>query len=137
MTSRLFLDAPLLIYLNTLTDDARSVYEDYYIGLLTNDILYTDALVLDEVIYVSYKKYKIPYRLTIEFIESIVLPYVNIPNIGEREYGLAVKYILEYKLKPSDAIHLAVMRNNSINTIVSEDKDYDRIQSVKRIWLKQ
>jgi len=137
LTSRLFLDAPLLVYLNTLADDARSVYEDYYIGLLTSNIPYTDALVLDEVIYVSHKKYKVPYRLSIEFIESIILPYVSILNIGEREYMLAVKYILEYMLKPSDAIHLAVMKNNNIDIIVSEDKDYDKIQDTKRIWLKQ
>ncbi len=135
--NRIFIDAPLLVYLNTLTDSDRISYEEYYLGLVSGNILYTDALVLDELIHVSYKKYRVPYELSIEFIESIVLPFTNILSIGLKEYELASKHIIKYNLKPSDAIHLAVMKNNGINIIVTEDKDYDRVDIVKKTWLKQ
>jgi hypothetical protein len=38
-------------------------------------------------------------------------------------------------LKPSDALHLGVMRSNGINLIISEDEDFDKVKGVKRIWI--
>jgi len=74
---KIFIDVPLLIYLNTVTDPkTRILYENFYIDILTKYKLYTDVLVLDELIYISKKKYGIPQRITIEFIESNVLPYI-------------------------------------------------------------
>ncbi len=135
--NRIFIDAPLLVYLNTLTDSDRIAYEEYYLGLVSENVLYTDVLVLDELIHVSYRKYRVPYELSIEFIESIVLPFTNILSIGLKEYELASKYIIKYNLKPSDAIHLAAMKSNGIGIIVTEDKDYDRVDVVRKTWLKQ
>ncbi len=133
---KVFIDAPLLIYLNTLSDPRdRLLYENFYLEILTKYKVYTDVLVLDEVIYISRKKYNIPYELTIEFINSIVLPYVNILVLSEEEYRYALKIIMEYKLKPSISLHIGAMLNNSINTIVSEDRDYDKIENIKRLWI--
>ncbi len=123
----------MLIYLNTLTNPSnRILYENYYLDLLSKYKAYTDALVLDELIYVSRKKYGIPYKLSIEFIEAIILPYINILKIGEEEYEYASKIITEYKLKPSDALHISVMQYNGIKVIVSEDKEFDKIEYIKR-----
>ncbi|EDN70633.1 hypothetical protein BGP_2176 [Beggiatoa sp. PS] len=36
-------------------------------------------------------------------------------------------------LKPRDAIHAATLRQNGYNHILSADKDFDRIDFVKRI----
>ncbi len=131
-----FIDSPLLIYLNTVTNPmARAIYENLYLDILSRYKLYTDVLVLDEVIYVSKKKYGIPYSTSIEFIESIVLPYISVISLGEDEYRLASKLLMEYDLKPSDALHLAAMINNGINTIVSEDRDFDKVKNVKRLWI--
>ncbi len=131
-----FVDSPLLIYLNTVTNPTtRIIYESFYLDILSKYKLYTDVLVLDEVIYVSKKKYGIPYNISIEFIESIVLPYVSIISLGEDEYRLASKLLVEYGLKPSDALHPAAMINNGINVIVSEDREFDKLENVKRLWI--
>ncbi len=131
-----FVDSPLLIYLNTVTNPTtRIIYESFYLDILSKYKLYTDVLVLDEVIYVSKKKYGIPYNISIEFIESIVLPYVSIISLGEDEYRLASKLLVEYGLKPSDALHLAAMINNGINVMVSEDREFDKLENVKRLWI--
>ena len=103
--------------------------------MLTRYKLYTDVLVLDELIYISKKKYGIPYNITIEFIESNVLPYVYITSLGEEEYKQAIKFLSDYNLKPSDALHLGAMVNNGINTIVSEDREFDKVPIVKRVWI--
>ncbi len=114
---------------------ARIPYENLYIRALTKYKPYTDVLVLDEVIYISRKKYGIPYDVSLEFIESIVLPYVSIINLGEDEYKLAAKILVEYNLKPSDSLHLGAMLSNGINLIISEDKEFDRVKAVKRLWI--
>lgn len=133
---KIFIDTPLLVYLNTLTDPRdKLLYENYYLDLLSKYKAYTDVLVLDELIYVSKKKYGIPYELSIEFIEAIVLPYINILELGEEEYEHASKLIVEYRLKPSDSLHIGAMLNNGINVIVSEDKEFDKIKQIKRRWL--
>ncbi|MEM2494139.1 MAG: type II toxin-antitoxin system VapC family toxin [Nitrososphaerota archaeon] len=43
--------------------------------------------------------------------------------------------MLNYNLKPSDAIHLATMEKVGIKNIVTEDEDFDKVKEVKRIWL--
>ncbi len=133
---KVFLDAPLLVYLNTVADDQRRlVYENFYLDMLSRHKLYTDVLVLDELIYVSKKKYGIPYDVTLDFIDSIVLPYVTIVCLGEEEYQEAARLMLGHRLKPSDALHIAAMKTNGIRLVVSEDRELDRVPEVKRIWL--
>jgi len=133
---KVFIDAPLLIYLNTLTNSRyRILYENFYIETLTRYKPYTDVLVFDELIYISKKKYGIPYDVSIEFIKSNVLPYITIISLGEEEYSQAEKMMLEYGLKPSDALHLGAMIGNNIELIVSEDREFDRISTIKRLWI--
>ncbi|MFP3321264.1 MAG: type II toxin-antitoxin system VapC family toxin [Acidilobus sp.] len=38
-------------------------------------------------------------------------------------------------MNPSDALHVAVMLNNSIRRILSEDRDFDKVKEVERVWL--
>jgi len=134
---KVFIDANLLIYLNTVAELAsRVAYEDFYLGLLTRYKAYTDALVLDELIYVSRRRYGVPYDLTLEFIESIVKPYVAMLPVGEEAFDEAARVIREHGLKPSDAIHAGVMRTNGIELIASEDRDFEKVEGLKRIWLR-
>jgi len=131
-----FLDANLLIYLNTIvTEEVRIIYESFLESLLKNYRLYTDVLVLDEVIYVSRRKYLIPYDKSIDFISNVVLKIAKILPIGEEEYVLASELIRKYKIKPSDALHIAVMIKNNIKYIISEDHEFDKVEGIKRIWM--
>jgi predicted nucleic acid-binding protein len=130
-----FIDAPLLIYLNTVESrELRSSYENFYLDILVKYRAYTDILVLDELIYVSRRKYGVPYELSMEFVRSVVLPYVTLLSIGEEEYNYAVEAI-KMGLRPSDAMHIGAMRSNGIKLIVSEDEDFDKVEGVKRIWI--
>jgi predicted nucleic acid-binding protein len=132
---RAFIDAPILVYLNTLVSkEIRAPYEEFYLDSLLKYRVYTDVLVLDELIYVSQKKYGVPYEVSIEFIKSFVMPYITILSIGEEEYNNAVEF-MRIGLRPSDALHLGVMRSNGINLIISEDEDFDKVKGVKRIWI--
>ena len=133
---KVFIDANLLVYLNTLTtEEIRRTYESFYLNLAVEHRMYTDALVLDEVIYISKKRYLVPYVTTLSFIESIVLPYITVLPLSEAEYNEAAKIIEKYNVKPSDALHIGAMRTNDINVAASEDEELDRIEEIKRIWI--
>ncbi len=133
---KVFIDANLLIYLNALrTRSKRLIYENFYLDLLSKYKAYTDALVLDEVIYVSHKRYQVPYKISIEFIDSTVLPFVEILPLGEEEYMKATKLIDTNRVKPSDALHAAAMIIQGISRVASEDKEFDKIKGITRIWL--
>ncbi|RLE46373.1 MAG: PIN domain nuclease [Candidatus Methanomethylicota archaeon] len=133
---KVFIDACLLIYLNTLTNAyVRGMYENFYLNVLSKYKAFTDVLVLDELIYISEKKYNVPSSVTLGFIDSTVLSYVTILGLGEEEYRRAYLYIKEYGLKLSDALHLGAMKNNGIEYIASEDLDFDKVGEIKRVWL--
>ncbi|RLF24423.1 MAG: PIN domain nuclease [Thermoprotei archaeon] len=132
---KIFMDANLFIYLNTMTGEHRRAYEDFYLDMLSKYKAYTDTLVLDELLYISWKRFKIPYRLTIDFIHGIILPYITILSLGRNELEVACDILLKYDIKPSDALHIAAMRNNGIRLIASEDKEFDKVHDVKRIWM--
>lgn len=134
---RAFIDSNLLIYLNVTSDpDTRISLEEFYVDLVRNHELYLDPLVLDELLWVSKKKYRIPYDITSEFIISVVDPFVEVLSLGREEILESIT-ILKYGLPPSDALHLAAMKLNGIDTVVSEDEELDKVPWVRRIWLKR
>ena len=96
--------------------------------------LFTDVLVLDETLYVSWRRYGVKYEDTLRFLDEVVLPYVKILSLRQEEYVKARNYM--GALKPSDALHVAVMLNNGINLIASEDRDFDRMEGIKRVWVE-
>ncbi|MFH0848164.1 MAG: type II toxin-antitoxin system VapC family toxin [archaeon] len=131
---KIFLDANFLIYLNTLTGDERIPLDDLFLRLLKEE-LYTNLLVLDETLYISKTKYRVPYDTTLSFLKRIILPYAAPIAVEESDIEDVETFLLKYGLKPSDAIHLATMEKEGVTHIVTEDEEFDRIKETKRIWL--
>ncbi len=44
-----------------------------------------------------------------------------------------INFMQEYKLDFDDALVISCMKSNNINTLVSLDKDFDKVKSIKRI----
>jgi len=132
---KVFVDASLFIYLNVRMPekDARLI-EEFWLNLVVNHMLFTNILVLDEVIYVSKRKYGVEYVETLEFIDKVVLPYVEVLSIGLNEYLRAKELMTKYRFKPSDSIHAATIETHGLQAIATEDEDFDKI-GVKRIWI--
>ena len=116
-----------------MTDDKRKILEDFFKKLLKEQ-LFINMLVIDEVLYIS-KKYGIHYDTTLDFLRNILSPYIEIISIEEEDLKFIEKFLLNYNLRPSDAIHLATMEKAGIKNIVTEDEDFDKVKEVKRIWL--
>ena len=56
--------------------------------------------------------------------------------ITREDYERAKEIIVRNDLKPSDALHIAVILDNSIRRIVSEDRELDRVKGIERVWLR-
>ncbi|CAB50627.1 type II toxin-antitoxin system VapC family toxin [Pyrococcus abyssi] len=134
---KLFLDTNILVYLalGSVDPSYETSIDEFYRDLMKGHELYTDVLVLDEFIYILKRKYGVPYEKAITFIEETVIPVVKILPITFLDYLTAKDVMLKYKLKPSDAFHVAVIQNNGLQAIVSEDEDFDRLP-LKRLWLR-
>jgi predicted nucleic acid-binding protein len=132
--AKLFLDANLAIYLNTMTGDERSTIDRFFKSLL-REHLFTNMLVLDETLHVSRRRYAVPYAVTMDFLRRAFLPYTAIIPIAEEDLQATERYLTKYDVKPSDAIHLATMDKVGITSIVSEDEELDAVKGIRRIWL--
>ncbi|MCD6510538.1 MAG: type II toxin-antitoxin system VapC family toxin [Thermoprotei archaeon] len=133
---KVFVDASLLVYLNVkMPDDEAKLVEDFWLDLLSNHLLYINALVLDEVIYVSKRKYDVEFKETIDFIDRAILPYVDVLPIGLNEYLRAKELMVKYGLRPSDSIHVATIENHGLQAIATEDEDFDKV-GLKKLWIK-
>jgi len=131
---KLFLDANLVIYLNTVTGEQRPIIDRFFKGLL-REHLFTNMLVLDETLYVSRRQYAVPYAMTMDFLRRAFIPYTEIIPIAEEDLQATERYLADYDVKPSDAIHLATMDKLGITSIVSEDAELDAVKGIKRVWL--
>lgn len=130
----IFVDTNFWIYL--ISDDKENheklikIYEKYLSeGLVTN------LLVFDEFLYINRRKYQIPYSASIDYWEAVVQKSASILPIDSRIYSKMKSILLGTTLKPSDAIHVATMQGHGIETIISEDADFDNITGINRIWI--
>ncbi len=131
---RVLVDASLIVYLNVrMPDDEAKLVEDFWEGLLRSHELFTNLLALDEAIYVSERKYGVPYGETLELIDRAVLPHVDVLPLSLETYLEARKYMVKYGLKPSDSIHAATVEVFGLQAIASEDRDFDKTD-IKRLW---
>jgi predicted nucleic acid-binding protein len=132
---KIFIDASLLIYLNApMPDEQAQLVETFWKNILTEHKGYTNILVLDEVVYVSKKKYRVPAEETLAFLDYAVLPYLKLLPLGPELYPYFKHYLEKYHLKPSDAIHAATINKYRLDAIATEDKDFDKTQ-IKRLCL--
>jgi hypothetical protein len=92
---------------------------------------------LDEALYISRSRYRVPYAVTMNFLRRAFLPYADIIPIAEEALKATEMYLIESDIKPSDAIHLATMDKAGITSIISEDKELDKVKGINRIWLEK
>ncbi len=94
----------------------------------------TSVLVIDEVMWALIRNKRR------DILENAVKNIYDLPNLSIKEVApqnalLAVHFINKYGLKPRDAMHCAFMQLNNISTIVTNDKDFDKVKEVKRVHL--
>jgi len=133
---KVLVDSNLLVYLNVpMPEEQARLVEAFWRSLLEEHSLYANLLVLDEVVYISRRKYGVGLEDTLEFLDRAVLPFVEVLPLGADLYPLFKLYAASFNLKPSDAIHAATVRRYGLDAIASEDADFDRA-GIRRLWLQ-
>lgn len=130
-----YLDANFFIFAlldNTERGDrAREIYQEIINGKYP---ALASSLVLDEVMWVLIRNRKSHLlRVAIEGIYSTPnLEVIGVPNLTPLT---ALEFIEKYGLKPRDAFHIAIMKENKVKEIVSDDEDFDQVDWIMRIGL--
>jgi predicted nucleic acid-binding protein len=129
----LYLDANFFIFaLLDRTDKGAEARKLQQMIVEGKERAITSSLSLDEVMWILIKgKKRHLLRTAIEGIYS--MPNLDIVEVSSTAPLLALSFIEKYDLKPRDALHIAVMKEKEIKTIISDDEDFDRIEWIKRI----
>lgn len=92
------------------------------------------CLVLDEVAWAvsKHRDFNTGMKVWSDILE---IPNLKILSIDENIAIKAPSLMSKYKPSPRDAIHAALVVENAIGTIVSDDSDFDRIKEIRRIRL--
>lgn len=131
---KVFLDANYIIYLKYSQSDEIFNYCIDLLKKLENYGLLTNIAVVNEIIWILNRKYGVDLSEVFEFLDR-VLDFVTVISLGSEDYEVVKEIMLRYKLKPSDAMHVASMKKAGVKHIVSEDPDFDRVEWIKRVWV--
>ena len=133
---RVFLDSSFMIYLKYAADDKIS---NFSLELLDGAIklgtqLISNIIAIDEVIWILEHKYGVSRAEVFELTDKLG-SLLDIVPLDRSDYDPMKAFMNSYNLKPSDALHVASMKRNNIQHIVSEDGDFDALPWIKRVWL--
>ena len=133
---KLFLDSSYLIYLRYSESDEIFSYVTNFLkeAVSHGDRLFTNMIVIDEILWILTRKYRIPLNEILELTDRL-MPLLEVVPIDYTDYDVMKKVMVNHGLKPSDALHVASMNKAGIEHIVSEDEEFDKIPWIKRIWL--
>ncbi|MBS7611566.1 type II toxin-antitoxin system VapC family toxin [Candidatus Bathyarchaeota archaeon] len=131
-----YIDSNIFLYL--VIYDESSVAEakrarDFLLKIALREIdAYTSTLTWGEVTWIIRRIFGVGFSI-IE--EKRLLSFPNLKFLGMRKTTIlkAQEVMEKYKLRPRDAIHVSVVLENKISTLVSFDRDFDLISEIRRI----
>jgi predicted nucleic acid-binding protein len=92
----------------------------------------TEPTVIFETVYLLEKQYKIPRRVVRDGLLALLdLPGIVMP--GKKRIRDAFALYIERNLPFADAYHIAVMRAEGLDEIVTFDREFDHILGISRI----
>jgi predicted nucleic acid-binding protein len=129
-----FVDANVFIYVLV-----KSPEKDYQISqrilrrIENGEETATSLAVIQEVVdWLEYNNQKKEARSFLTAVNSYLT--MNKLNTTWNDFLTALDDMDEHNIDFVDALTLQTMKKNKINEIYSNDKDFDRVKSIERIW---
>jgi predicted nucleic acid-binding protein len=129
-----FVDANVFIYVLV-----KSPEKDYQISqrilrrIENGEEAATSLAVIQEVVdWLEYNNGKKEARSFLTAVNSYLT--MNKLNTTWNDFLTALDDMDEHNIDFVDALTLQTMKKNKINEIYSNDKDFDRVKSIERIW---
>lgn len=131
----IYLDSNILAY-NFLDRGARGENVARIMRAIDNKGVesVTSALALDELMWVFVKNGR--RDSVYEAINGIYESNIKIVPVTSQAPLNACPMMKSFGLAPRDAIHLAVMKENHISEILTEDKHFESIEGIRRYSIK-
>ncbi|MBN2518477.1 MAG: type II toxin-antitoxin system VapC family toxin [Candidatus Altiarchaeota archaeon] len=90
----------------------------------------TSSLTMDELMWTLIKHGK--KHLVTEVVHSIYESRLMVVPVSSQAPLKACEFLERFELSPRDAIHAAVIKENNLNDILSEDRHFDNVSWLKR-----
>jgi predicted nucleic acid-binding protein len=129
-----FLDTYILVRHFTQDHSIQSPRASAYLQRIEDgDVrVHTEPTVTFETVYLLGKQYKIPRTVVRDGLLALLdLPGIAMP--GKKRIRDAFALYIERNLPFADACHIAAMRAEGLNEIVTFDREFDRISGIARI----
>jgi len=125
-----------MIYLKYAEDDK---FSNFSLELLDRAIklgaqLISNMIAMDEVLWILAQKYGVSRTEVFELTDRLG-SLLDIVPLDRIDYDPMKEFMNSYNLKPSDALHAASMKRSDAHYIASEDRDFDALPWIRRIWL--
>lgn len=131
----LYLDANFFVFaLLDTTGKGRRAREIHGSVARGQEEAVTSPLALDEVMWVLTREGK-KHLLRIAVEGVYATPNLDVVAIPPTAGLTALDLMERYDLKPRDAFHAATMKDNKIVRIVTDDKDFDKVEWIRRVPL--
>ena len=93
----------------------------------------TSTLTINEIVWVLLKNTGDRENAIKQALQTLELPNLTVLEVNATDMYSALGYMKKYpKLKPRDAIHIAVSLRAGVFRIVSNDSDFDGISEIER-----
>ncbi len=129
--NNVYLDSNVFIFAAASTD----ILGEYCIQIMTSlakgKITAVTSLTSFDEIFYKLNKLK-GFDAAVQISENLlVMPNLVLSELTSEKVAMALKLILKYKLAPRDAIHVATALAHNAEVIVSDDKDFSRVEEIK------
>ena len=128
----IYLDTNFFVYL--FTKEPEEVEE--IIIYLKEIKVFTSCLTYDEFVWIIRKMYNKDTSIKAgEFLLNLDL--IHFIELDKTILNKSIEVMKQFNLKPRDALHFSSMEIKGIKQIVTEDKDFDEIKTIKRHSISQ
>ncbi|MBI3290435.1 type II toxin-antitoxin system VapC family toxin [Candidatus Microgenomates bacterium] len=130
-----YLDANLLFYWQDPESPFNEAATDIIKRLVESEyFLFTSSLILDEYLYTCLKfsgkpKSDMKSSLKLSLRKIFKLPHLQLinPTLDEKKHLGVIDLIVRYNLRPRDAYHVFIMRENKMKFIATFDTDFEKV----------
>jgi len=133
--SKVYIDASFFVALQVINHPYHKQAKAK-LSVFKNMGLYFSILTIDEVLH-ALSRYEKDKNTIKKIIEESILDVKNVEILGLVKKSQSIrKYLrvwLRFGLKPRDALHLYLMKENKINKIASFDSDFINNQKLLKI----
>ncbi len=128
----IYLDTNFFVYL--FTKEPEEV--ENILIYLKDFKIFTSCLTYDEFIWIIRKIHN--KEASIKAAEFLLnLDFIYFIELNKTILNKSIEIMKQFNLKPRDVLHVSSMIIKNIKQIVTEDKDFDVIKSIKRYTIKE